>query len=151
MIRPAGVAALGVVLFLAGCAADTSPLTEEWTRRFEAEGILRRADNVVVRHTRTTGRYETGYKDRLASVVVTKETVLIHQRERVLLELTRRTRRNLEVRREGDRIRIRAVGTTRIEVFSFRPPEDAPGWVKDVRAVAALSGKKDAAPAASGR
>jgi hypothetical protein len=137
------VVSLACALLAPACATDTSTLTPESRQRFETEGIVRRADNVVVRHTQTTGRHETGYKDRLASVVVTKETVLIHQGEKVLLELTPRTRRNLEVRRQGDRLRIRAVGTTRIEVFSFQPPEDAPGWATDVRAVVALSQKKE--------
>lgn len=143
MRRLAIVALLAGSLLAPACATDTSALSEAWRQRLEAEEVLRRADNVVVRHTQTKGRYETGYKDRLASVIVTRGTVLIHQRDRVLLELTPRTRRNLEVRREGDRIRIRAVGKTQIEVFSFRPPEDAAGWVADVRAVAALSRKKE--------
>jgi hypothetical protein len=122
-----------------GCSPDTSTLTPEWTRRFAMEGIARRADNVVVRHTRQAGPYDKGYKDRLASVIVTKGTVLIHQGERVLLEITPRTRRTVEVRRDGARLRIRALGKRVTEVFSFEPKDDLAGWAEDVRAVANLT------------
>jgi len=128
-----------------GCAPDTSALTAEWQQRFETEGIVRRADNVIVRHTRQEGPYDTGYKDRLASVIVTKGTVLIHQGKRVLLEVTPRTRRRIDVRREKTRIRVRAVGERLTEVFSFEPRGDAAGWATDVRAVVALARKSGAA------
>jgi hypothetical protein len=137
--RLGSAAILLLACLLPGCARDTSRLTPEWQARFETEGILRRADNIVVRHTRQAGRYESGYKDRLASVVVTKGTLLIHQEGRVLLEVTPRTRREIEVRRVGSRIRIRAAGERITEIFSFQPDDDAEGWVEDARAVAALS------------
>ncbi|HSQ60827.1 MAG TPA: hypothetical protein VLT84_10405 [Acidobacteriota bacterium] len=135
---PALVAVL-VLALAPGCTPDTSTLTPEWTKRFETEGIVRRADNVVVRHTRLAGPYDKGYKDRLASVLVTRGTVLIHQGDRVLLEITPRTRRRVEVRRDGSRVRIRAIGERVTEVFSFEPREDRDGWLDDVRAVADLS------------
>ena len=135
----ASLAAALCLAFLPGCTPDTSTLTPEWTARFETEGVLRRADNVVVRHTRQAGPYDKGYKDRLASVLVTKGTILIHQGDRVLLEITPRTRRRVEVRRDGSRVRIRAVGERVTEVFSFEPREDRDGWVADLRAVAGLS------------
>lgn len=133
--------ALAVTLLAApiGCARDTSVLTPEWTQRFETEGIVRRADNVIVRHTRLAGPYDQGHKDRLASIIVTKGTVLIHQNDRVLLELTPRTRRMVEVRRQAGRVRIRVVGERVSEVFSFEPKEDAAGWAEDFRTVAKLS------------
>jgi hypothetical protein len=143
-MRSAGAALVAAAATLAGgCSPDTSTLTPAWTQRFETEGIVRRADNVIVRHTRQAGPYDKGYKDRLASVLVTQGTVLIHQRERVLLELTPRTRRRIEVRRDGPRLRIRAIGERVTEVFSFEPKEDLAGWARDVRAVADLS-QKDA-------
>ncbi len=139
--RTAAGAILAIALSIAafGCTPDTSGLTPAWQQRFETEGIVRRADNVIVRHTRQEGPYDTGYKDRLASVLVTKGTVLIHQGERVLLEITPRTRRRIQIQREKSRIRIRAVGKRVTEIFSFEPREDAPGWATDLRAVAALS------------
>jgi hypothetical protein len=134
----AAAAALGLAL-LFGCTPDTGTLTPEWAARFETEGIVRRADNVIVRHTRLAGPYDKGYKDRLASVIVTRGTVLIHQGDRVLLEITPRTRRRIEVRRDGSRVRIRALGERATEVFSFEPREDRDGWLADLRAVAELS------------
>ena len=127
-----GLAALAAPV---GCARDTSALTPEWRQRLETEGIVRRADNVVVRHTRLEGPYDKGYKDRLASIVVTRGTILIHQNERVLLEVTPRTRRVIEIRRQGRRLRIRAVGQRVSEIFSFEPEEDAAGWAADLRKV----------------
>lgn len=141
-VRAAAVASMAAALCLAllpGCTPDTSTLTPEWAARFETEGIVRRADNVFVRHTRLAGPYDKGYKDRLASVIVTRGTVLIHQGDRVLLEITPRTRRRIEVRRDGSRVRIRALGARVTEVFSFEPREDRDGWLADLRAVAELS------------
>ena len=136
--------AIGVLLCAAvlaapvGCARDTSVLTPEWSQRFETEGIVRRADNVVVRHTRLAGPYDQGYKDRLASIVVTKGTILIHQNERPLLEVTPRTRRMIEVRRQAGRVRVRVVGERVSEIFSFEPKENAAEWAEDLRKVAKL-------------
>ena len=127
--------AAALVVGAAGCARDTSKLTPEWTKRFDTEGIVRRADNVVVRHTREDGRYENTYKDRLASIIVTHGTVLIHQNDRVLLELTSRTRRAIKISRSAGRIRIRAEGQRIVEVFSFEPPDSAAGWAEDIRKV----------------
>ena len=132
----AAVAAAGA---LGGCARDTSALTPEWRQRFETEGIVRRADNVVVRHTRLAGPYDKGYKDRLASIIVTRGTILVHQNERVLLEVTSRTRRLVEVRRQGSRVRIRVVGQRVAETLSFEPNEDAAGWAGEMRKVAKLA------------
>jgi hypothetical protein len=129
------------VLGLAGCRPDSSRLTTEWERRFATEGRLRHAPNVIVRHTREVGPYGNEYRDRVASVVITKGTVLIHQNDRALLELTARTRRHVRVVRDRDRIRISVDGKRVTEVFSFRPPEDAAGWVEDVRAVSRLAGR----------
>jgi len=140
--RGAALAITAAVLLAAGgCRPDSSRLTTEWERRFATEGVLRRAPNVVVRHTREVGPYGNQYRDRLASVVVTKGTVLIHQNDRPLLELTSRTRRHVRVVRDADRLRISVDGKRVTEVFSFRPPEDAPGWADDVRAVSRLSGR----------
>ncbi len=121
-----------------GCARDTSALTPEWNQRFETEGIIRRADNVIVRHTRLAGPYDQGYKDRLASILVTKGSLLIHQNDRVLLEVTSRTQRMVEIRRQGGRVRVRVVGERVSEIFSFEPQEDAAGWAEDLRKVARL-------------
>lgn len=140
-MRWAAAWALGLAALAApvGCARDTSALTPEWRGRFETEGIVRRADNVVVRHTRLAGPYDKGYKDRLASIIVTRGTILIHQNERVLLEVTPRTRRLIEIKRQGSRVRIRAVGQRVAETLSFEPKEDAAGWAAEMRKVVKLA------------
>jgi hypothetical protein len=66
---------------------------------------------------------------------VTRQSVIIHKNEKLGLELTPRTRRYVQVRREGDRIRISAGGGASAESWSFQPPDDAPGWAEDIRAV----------------
>jgi hypothetical protein len=117
------------------CAQDTSRLTPEQEARFQAEGILRRADNVVFHFTRETGyRREETRENRVASIVVTRRSVLIHKNEKVGIEITERSRRYDVHRREG-RVLIHA-GTGRTgEVWSFEPAEDAEGWTQDIRAV----------------
>ena len=142
MPRAFAFAALLSAVAVAGCSRDTSTLTPEWRQRFETEGIARRADNVIVRHTREAGRWDHSYKDRLASVLVTRETILIHQGDRVLLEVDSKTRRDITVTRQGGRIRIRAVGQRLTEIFSFEPREDAAGWAGDLRKVARLGDGK---------
>jgi hypothetical protein len=132
------LAAALLTIAIAACARDTSVLTPAWQQRFEAEGIVRRADNVIVRHTREAGRWDNSYRDRLASIVVTRGAILIHQGERVLLEVTSRARREITVTRQGGRIRIRAAGQRVTEVFSFEPREDAAGWAADLREVVKL-------------
>ncbi|HET9952611.1 MAG TPA: hypothetical protein VFS09_12535 [Candidatus Eisenbacteria bacterium] len=141
MVTMGGQLALFALVVLAGCARDTSTLTPAWQQRFETEGIVRRADNVIVRHTREAGRWDNSYKDRLASLLVTHGTILIHQGERVLLEVTPRTRRDISITRRGGRVRIRAVGQRVTEIFSFEPKEDAAGWAEDLREVASPAGR----------
>jgi len=136
-----GQLTLFALVVFAGCARDTSTLTPVWQQRFATEGIVRRADNVIVRHTREAGRRQNSYKDRLASVLVTHGTILIHQGERALLEVTPRTRRGISITRQGRRIRIKAVGQRVAEIFSFEPKEDAAGWAEDLRSVVKLGGE----------
>ena len=50
--RPwAGAALVACLVLGAGCAVDTGRLTPEQTRRLEAEGIVHRAANLVIRRT----------------------------------------------------------------------------------------------------
>jgi hypothetical protein len=66
---------------------------------------------------------------------VTKQSVIIHKNEKLGIELTPRTRRFVQVRREGSRVRISAGGGASAESWSFVPPEDPAGWANDIRAV----------------
>ena len=135
-----------LVLPLAGvqCAQDTSRLTPEQEARFQEEGIVRRADNVVFHYTHDYASRAYGYRrgetrenreDRRASILVTHRSVLIHKNEKVGIAITPRSRRYDVSRREG-RVLIHA-GTGRAgEVWSFEPPDgDAEGWTRDIRAV----------------
>jgi hypothetical protein len=119
----------------AGCAVETSRLTPEQAQRLEAEGILHRAANVVFRRSHDVGRSEAGWREVVASVVVTRQTMLVHRNGRVLLEINPRSRRFLQVQRDGMRVRIRSGGGGSAEVWSFAPPDDPAAWARDMRAV----------------
>jgi hypothetical protein len=125
------------------CSQDTSRLTQAQEARFQEEGIVRRADNVMFHYTHDyesrTYTYRRGTsrenrEDRLASIIVTHRSVLIHKNEKVGIEITNHSRRYDVHRREG-RVLIHAGTGATSEVWSFEPPDDAEGWTKDIRAV----------------
>ena len=128
------VAALAVVL-AAGCARETGRLTPELARRIQSEGVVHRADNLKFRRSHDVGRYDAGWREGVASIIVTRTSVLIHRNEQVFLEINPRSRRFLQVRRERERIRIRSGSGGASEVWSFEPPDSAEAWAKDIRAV----------------
>jgi hypothetical protein len=128
------VAALAVVL-AAGCARETGRLTPEMARRVESEGVVHRADNLKFRRSHDVGRYDAGWREGVASIIVTRESVLIHRNDQVFLEINPRSRRFLQVRRERERIRIRSGSGGSSEVWSFEPPDSADAWAKDIRAL----------------
>ncbi len=99
------------------------------------EAVVRRADDHVFRFTRNPGTRRELREDRLASIVVTRKSVLIHKNEKVGLEITPRSRRFYAVERERDRIRLRSGRGRSEELWSFEPPDDATGWAEDIRAV----------------
>jgi len=119
----------------AGCARDTGRLTAAMAQRLESEGILHRADNLKFRRSHDVGRYDAGWREGIASIVVTRESVLIHRNGQVFLEINRRSRRFLQVRRDGGRVRIRSGSGGSSEVWSFEPPDSADTWAHDIRAV----------------
>lgn len=120
-------------LLAAACRPqDTSRLDPVLAQQFDTEGVLRRADNVRFRWTEGGGR---SWEDRLASIVVTNKTVYIHKNEKVGLRITAGSRRDCEVHRDQDRVRI-ATGTGRnAESWSFVPAGDADAWTTDIRRV----------------
>ena len=134
------VMVVGAVLALgAGCSERTGALTAAQERRLEAEGLVRRADDLMFRYTHDAGRRDAGWEDRKASILVTRQSVIIHKNEKLGLEITPRTRRYVAVRRDGNRVRISAGSGSAAESWSFVPPDDPEGWARDVRAV--LSGR----------
>lgn len=128
-----------LALVLAACSGDTSRLAPEQQARFSAEGQLRRADNIWFRYTHDAGTRSAGWEDRRGSIVVTRQTVLIHKNEKVGIEITPASRRFYDVARDGNRVRIGAGSGRSREVWSFAPPDDAEGWVRDIRAVIRLA------------
>jgi hypothetical protein len=138
--RPARYAAGLAVLAcgampVVGCREKTGALTAAQQHRLDSEGVVRRADDLVFRYTHDAGRRDAGWEDRRASVIVTKRSVIIHKNEKLGLEITPGTRRFVEIRRDGDRVRISAGGGKSAESWSFVPPDDAAGWANDIRAV----------------
>ena len=124
-----------LALVLLACSSDTSQLTPQQEARFAAESVVRRADNVWFRYTHDAGTRVAGWEDRLGSIVVTKQTVLIHKNQKVGIEITPASRRVYDVERDGSRVRIGAGSGKSHEVWSFTPPDDADGWTRDIRAV----------------
>jgi hypothetical protein len=124
-----------------GCSQKTGALTPAEQKRIESEGLVRRADDLIFRYTHDAGRRDAGWEDRKASIIVTKQSVIIHKNEKLGLELTPRTRRYVQVRRDGDRIRISAGGGGSAESWSFVPPDDPVGWATDIRAVVKQSAR----------
>ncbi len=91
---------------------------------------MRRAEDVTFRHTRGAG---ARWSERRASIVVTKETVLVHRNGEVEFLYGPRSRRFCEIHRDHARVRISAGRGGSAEVWSFEP-QDAEGWAKDLRA-----------------
>jgi hypothetical protein len=133
-----GLAVL-LVLTLFACAEKTGAITPEQQQRLDAEGIVRRADDQIFRYTRGSGTRDAGWEDRKASIIVTYQSIIIHKNEKLGLEITPRTRRFVQVRRDGNRVRISAGGGQSAESWSFVPPDDAAGWSDDIRAVVKLA------------
>ena len=133
---PRRFAVMAAVLLAATSACDrsTSRLSQAEQQRFQSEGIRRKADDVVFRYTKDPGGRSERWEDRRASIIVTDSSVFIHKNEKVGLEVTPRTRRDVAVQRSGGRIRIRTGSGRSEEVWSFEPDADAEGWVKDIRA-----------------
>jgi hypothetical protein len=120
---------------MGACREKTGALTPSEQHRVDAEGVLRRADDLIFRYTHDAGRRDAGWEDRKASIIVTKQSVIIHKNEKLGLEITPRTRRSVAVRRDGNRVRISAGGGGSAESWSFVPPDDPAGWASDIRAV----------------
>jgi hypothetical protein len=119
-----------------GCApSDTSHLTPEQEARFTQEGILHRGANLTFRYTHDAGSRDAGWENRVASIVVTKQSVLIYKNEKIGIEVTPASRRAYQVHREADRVRITAGSGGSRETWSFTPPDSADAWTEAIRAV----------------
>jgi hypothetical protein len=126
-----------VTLIGASACGDlhTGALTADQEKQFASENILRRADDLEFRYTADPRGRSERWENRKASIIVTGSRVLIHKNAKVGLEITPAARRDLSVERSADRIRVHSGRGASEEVWSFVPPNDAPGWTKDIRAV----------------
>jgi hypothetical protein len=112
------LAALLALALAGACRESTGALSPDLERRFAQETVVRRAADLLFRYTRDPGGRSELREDRLASVVVTRTTVLVHKNDKVGVEITPRSGRG---RSE--------------ELWSFVPPDDPAGWAADIRAV----------------
>jgi len=124
-----------VPLALSSCGGTTARLSPEQQARLEAEGIVRRADDVWFRYTHGMGTPRSGWEEHLASIVVTRQGILIHRNDRILVEVTRRSTGSYAIRREGDRVSLRAGSDRSARSWAFHAPTDAEGWAADIRVV----------------
>lgn len=121
---------------LLACRQTTATLPPELASRFEAETIVRRADDLVFRYTYYS-RSTRGnrWEDRDASIIVTRRSLFIHKNQKVGLDLTAASRKVNEVRRDGNRVVISSgSGQSRVS-WSFQPPDDPEGWTNDIQTV----------------
>jgi len=122
------------------CHRTTGTLPPDLASRFEAESIVHRADDQVFRYTYySRSTRGSRWEERDASILVTTTSVFIHKNAKVGLDLTAATRKATDVRREGDRVIISAGSGQSKVSWSFRPPDDAEGWARDIRAVIGTS------------
>ena len=130
--RLAACAAL--VMFSVSCQ-KTGKLSPALQARFDKEGITHRMDDVTFRRTRPAGYRDSGWDEKRASIIVTPESVFIHVNGKPLVEMTPRSTGYYEVRRDHDRIALRVGSGASTLSWSFRPPDDAESWTKDIRTV----------------
>jgi hypothetical protein len=127
--------ALVALLLVAGCHRTTGTLAPEQQQRFEREGIVRRGVDLPFRYSHDLGSRDAGWEEDDASIVVTRESVVIHRGDRFRLEITPRSTGFYEVSRDHDRLSLHAGSGKSSVSWSFRPPDDAAGWAEDMRAV----------------
>lgn len=126
---------LGVLVLAAACQRTTGTLGDEQQRRFDAEHVVRRAIDLPMRRTHGAGTRDAGWEESVASIVVTEQSVVIHQRDYFWLEITPRSTGSYDVARDHDRLSLHAGSGKSATSWSFRPPDDAEGWADDIRKV----------------
>ena len=128
-----------VLLTVAGCGGGTARLSHDLEQRFASEGIVRRAADLVFRYSHDPGTSNSGWEEWPASIVVTRQTIYLHQGDRVRLEITPRSTGEYQVRRERGRISLRAGSGQSARSWAFHPPDDPESWAVALRAVIAGS------------
>ena len=128
------VACLALSSLTIGCQ-KTGKLSPELQARFEKEGIAHRSDALTFRRTRAAGQRDSGWDEKRASIVVTRESVFLHVNGKPLVEITPRSTGYYDIHRDHDRLSLRADSGKSALSWSFRPPDDAEAWAVDIRAV----------------
>jgi len=145
-ISPVGYLLTAVAAAAVACGpSDTSRLTPQLEQRLAAETLVVRLDNVLIRRSHDVGRSDAGYREGVASVLVTKRSVLIHRNGEIGFEISERSRRDLEVHRRADRVRINSGSGASTEVWSFAVRGDSAEAV--TQAIRDVIGRTQAAPA----
>jgi hypothetical protein len=96
---------------------------------------VRRGIDLPIRRTHDTGTPDAGWEESDASIVVTEQSVVIHQGDHFWLEITPRSTGTYDVARDHDRLSLHAGSGKSATSWSFRPPDDAAGWADDIRKV----------------
>jgi hypothetical protein len=127
-------AGAALLLFAVGCQ-KTGKLSPALQERFDKEAMLHRADDVTFRRTRPAGYRDSGWDEKRASIIVTRESIFIHVNSKPLVEVTPRSTGFYEVHRDHERVSFHAGSGGSALIWSFRPPDDADSWTRDIRAV----------------
>ena len=131
----ASVVSMSLALVAAGgCSRSSARLAPEVEQRLTAEGIVRRADDSIVRRTHGLGTRRSGWEEMTVSIIVTRRRVLIHDNAKTLVEVEGGSGARARVSRDHDRVTLRLGGERSATSWSFHPPDDAPGWTADLRA-----------------
>lgn len=130
----------GLIALAPGCSRETGRLSPAQEQRFAAEGLLHRADNLTFRWTQGAGQRGGTWEDRVASIIVTRRSVLVHKNEKVGIEIGESSPAGYDVHRDGRRVRISSGAGAAGEIWSFVPPDDAEAWTQDIRAVIRAAG-----------
>lgn len=141
--------ALAIALAVSAGACDdtgSSRLSADREQRYESEGVTRRAADLTFRYTRDPGGRGERWEDRLASIVVTRTSLIIHKNEKIGLEIKPGTQRDVAVQRSGQRLRVRTGSGSSEEIWSFEPPDDPEGWTTDIRAAINASRTRSTPP-----
>ena len=135
MRRAVGRALAVAVVVAALAACHGSALSKEDEQRLASEGIVHRAQDLSFRRTHDQHTRDAGWEEAYASIIVTKQSVTLVGRKRILMEITPRSTGAYDLDRRADRLILHA-GSGKSEVtWSFRPPDDPETWAADIRAV----------------
>lgn len=131
--RPRALA--GALLLATLIACGGSAPSKEDEQRLATEGIVHRSQDLSFRRTHDQRSRDAGWEEAYASIIVTRQSVTLVGRQRVLLEITARSTGAYDLDRRADRLILHAGSGKSKVTWSFRPPDDPEAWAADIRAV----------------